>query len=125
MGAISLGVLCAFSAASVFIQAHSTQRPRRTRRAHKEKPLPRDGRPSFNICCSHWKIPTQWPRHGRAERRIQERTLRQSQKLESIGQLAVGIAHEINTPTQCVGDITRFLEDAFGDLRTALEKSRR
>jgi PAS domain S-box-containing protein len=45
-----------------------------------------------------------------------ERQLAQSQKLRSIGQLASGIAHEINTPTQYVGDNTRFLQDAFADL---------
>ena len=39
-----------------------------------------------------------------------------AQKLESIGQLAAGIAHEINTPTQFVGDNTRFLKDAFQSL---------
>jgi len=39
-----------------------------------------------------------------------------AQKLESIGQLAAGIAHEINTPTQFVGDNIRFLRDGFNDL---------
>ncbi len=50
------------------------------------------------------------------ERKQLERELAQSQKLRSIGQLASGIAHEINTPTQYVGDNTRFLQDAFADL---------
>jgi hypothetical protein len=40
----------------------------------------------------------------------------QSQKMRSIGQLAAGIAHEINTPTQYVGDNIRFLKDAFEDI---------
>jgi PAS domain S-box-containing protein len=56
------------------------------------------------------------------ERLILEMQLAQSQKLESIGQLAAGIAHEINTPIQYVGDNTRFLKDAFKDLSDLLEQ---
>jgi len=52
------------------------------------------------------------------EKLVAERTaeLVRAQKMESIGQLAAGIAHEINTPTQYVGDNARFLKDAFKDL---------
>jgi len=40
-----------------------------------------------------------------------------TQKLESVGQLAAGIAHEINTPVQYVGTNVEFLDDAFADVR--------
>lgn len=45
-----------------------------------------------------------------------EHELAQSQKLESIGTLAAGIAHEINTPIQFIGDNTRFATKSFEDL---------
>lgn len=48
--------------------------------------------------------------------------LAQSHKLESVGQLAAGIAHEINTPTQYVSDNIRFLKDAFQDIDGVLEQ---
>ncbi|NPV86515.1 MAG: PAS domain S-box protein [Anaerolineae bacterium] len=55
------------------------------------------------------------------QKRLEEQ-MALSQKLESIGQLASGIAHEINTPLQYVGDNTHFLKDAFNAIREMVEK---
>jgi signal transduction histidine kinase len=48
-----------------------------------------------------------------------EATLRMGQKLEAIGRLASGIAHEINTPVQYVGHHLQFLREGALDLVSA------
>ena len=83
----------------------------------------RDGSQAFTLVSGK----PRWDRQGNftgsialitniTERKVLEGQLLQAQKLEAIGQLAAGIAHEINTPTQYVSDNTRFLSDSFADL---------
>jgi signal transduction histidine kinase len=67
-----------------------------------------------------------------AERMRMQEELVQAQKLESLGHLAAGIAHEINTPAQYVGDNTRFIRDVFastdgllGDLGRLLDGAKK
>jgi PAS domain S-box-containing protein len=47
--------------------------------------------------------------------------LQLAQKLESVGRLAAGIAHEINTPIQYVGDGVYFLRSAYEDINELLD----
>jgi PAS domain S-box-containing protein len=53
-----------------------------------------------------------------------EAQLHLSQKLEAVGQLASGIAHEINTPIQFIGDNIHYLRSTFGKLALAWRRSR-
>jgi PAS domain S-box-containing protein len=50
------------------------------------------------------------------ERKLAEQRLAQGEHLESIGRLAAGVAHEINTPIQYLNDSVYFIRDAMQDI---------
>ena len=58
------------------------------------------------------------------ERQVEEKTaqLLQAQKLESMGQLAAGIAHEVNTPMQFINNNTDFLQQVIEEVGELQEK---
>lgn len=56
------------------------------------------------------------------EKEKMQTRLLQTQKLESVGQLAAGIAHEINTPIQFIGTNIDFMDEAFYDLSAFIEQ---
>jgi predicted ATPase/signal transduction histidine kinase len=58
------------------------------------------------------------------ERQQIELELRLAQKLEAVGRLASGIAHEINTPIQFVQDHVAFVREGTQDLLSAIESYR-
>jgi PAS domain S-box-containing protein len=65
----------------------------------------------------------------RIETREQERDrlaleLRMAQKLEAVGRLAAGVAHEINTPMQYVSDNVTFLSESVDDLASVIDAYR-
>ena len=65
----------------------------------------------------------------RVESREQERDrlaleLRMAQKLEAVGRLAAGVAHEINTPLQYITDNVTFLSESVDDLANVISAYR-
>ncbi len=59
-----------------------------------------------------------------ADRDRIEVELRLAQKLEAVGQLAAGVAHEINTPVQFVGDSVQYVRDAMQALAALIARYR-
>ncbi|MCV6600525.1 MAG: ATP-binding protein [Cohaesibacter sp.] len=60
-------------------------------------------------------------KHEEAKRVALERELNQTHKMEALGTLASGVAHEINTPIQYISDNMRFLDETIGDLQALIE----
>ena len=58
-----------------------------------------------------------------SQRKNHEDQLNQTRRLESIGQLAAGIAHEINTPVQYISDNIQFLKDSFKDVLALIDSA--
>jgi|GEM_PF-6245450 len=58
------------------------------------------------------------------QRRMEAQVL-QGEKLQAIGQLAAGIAHEINTPMQYIGDNVYFMGEGFSDLLGLIQEYRK
>jgi PAS domain S-box-containing protein len=59
-----------------------------------------------------------------SDRKQLESQLLQAQKMEAVGQLAAGVAHEINTPIQYVGDNTSFLKESWTNLACLLNAAK-
>ncbi len=60
--------------------------------------------------------------HNSTNRMAMQSRLLHAEKMEGIGQLAAGIAHEINTPTQFASDNLCFIETAFQDIEQLLKQ---
>jgi len=56
------------------------------------------------------------------DRKAAELRMASSDRLESIGRLAAGVAHEINTPIQYLNDSITFIRDGVGELLTYIDK---
>ena len=79
---------------------------------------------AIELSISHFKYEdvtyfTMVIRDIRERERMQQQIL-QAQKMESVGTLAAGVAHEINTPTQYIRNYSSFLQESFDDIKKYL-----
>ncbi len=59
-----------------------------------------------------------------SQERALQRQLLQAQKLEAIGQLAAGVAHELNTPIQYIQNNVSFFQDSFAEIQPLINRMR-
>jgi len=72
------------------------------------------------MCAVNWAEDCRSLYEKEAEKKRLEEQLFQVQKLESLGRLSAGLAHEINTPAQYVSDNLFFLKDVLPDVSALL-----
>ncbi len=58
------------------------------------------------------------------ERKEVERRLAAAERLESIGRLAAGVAHEINTPVQFVSENVQFMRTSMAEIHAVIQTYR-
>jgi PAS domain S-box-containing protein len=58
------------------------------------------------------------------ERKAAEERMASSERLESIGRLAAGVAHEINTPIQYLNDSVKFIREGVEELLAHIDRLR-
>jgi signal transduction histidine kinase len=108
----------------------------RDRDPHTRRLLEEAAEGSFELLCSvvtgddrivelRWTVSCEFRRGERllrglmidvTEARREVREMAQNQKLESVGRVAAGVAHEINTSVQFISDSVRFVRHALRDL---------
>jgi len=89
-------------------------------------PITREGATTtVDVSLARWREGAEWYRaitlRDQTARIAREQRHRQDQKLQQIGQLSAGIAHEISTPMQAVSDNLHFLTMVFDNLVGVVE----
>lgn len=120
-----LGIGWDWESLGVLVPGYVTDRPVRIEEVHLTRQDGSQAIVAFNILpIVGGQSGCVWHGADVGERRSMEAQLRQAQKMEAIGGLAAGIAHEINTPMQFIGDNTRFFSEAFAGMGAALASIR-
>jgi len=94
---------------------------------NEERPLLRHDGNRLSILCSRELLTIEERSHiltiarDITEMKALEIELQHAHRMESIGRLAAGIAHEINTPIQYVNDNLEFLQETFTELLEGME----